>query len=316
QSYHTHFHEWNRRDVAEMRKQAEAWRDATTCKARETIFKKYGVRWSEFWRLPYWDPTWMLVIDSMHCILEGLVHYHCRYVLAIDKEAAKKPCKPSPAFLYEWVLYDRTVLPEPINDLSEDQEKDISGIHRILELPLAGDGSITLDTLRKRLLTKSWASLMFVCATVGYGDLVDHTAATDVTELATDKVDFVDRLIQWVCTTHVTFGALLTTLLHQRLKWEGGETNSPRPRPVDLNALAYIQRVIKETVTPSWINSVPSKYGEDSAGSIKADEWRTLSTVFLPLALVTLWGDNDGKEPDPSSYLLQVLDHTMALFQA
>ncbi|KAK0435700.1 uncharacterized protein EV420DRAFT_1623583 [Desarmillaria tabescens] len=73
-----------------MRKQTEAWRDATTCKARETIFKKYGVHWSEFWRLPYWDPTWMLVIDSMHCILEGLVHYHCHYVLAIDKDAAKK----------------------------------------------------------------------------------------------------------------------------------------------------------------------------------------------------------------------------------
>ncbi|KAK0496918.1 hypothetical protein EDD18DRAFT_1105233 [Armillaria luteobubalina] len=241
-------------------KQAEAWHDAMTCKAKEIIFKKYG----------------------------GLVHYHGCYIVAIDKEAAKKLCKLSPAFLYEWVPYNCTVLPEPINDLSKDQEKDISGIHHILELPLAGDGSITLDTLRKRLSTKSWASLMFVCATVSYRDLVNDTAAMDVVKLATDKIDFVDHLIQW------------------HLEWV----------PVDLNALAYIQHIIKETITPSWINSVPSKYGKDSAGSIKADKWRTLSTVYLPLALVMLWGDNDGQEPDPSSYLLQVLDHTMALFQA
>ncbi|KAK6988825.1 quinon protein alcohol dehydrogenase-like superfamily, partial [Favolaschia claudopus] len=37
----------------------------------------HGVRWSEMWRLPYWNPSRMLVIDAMHCILEGLVHYHC-----------------------------------------------------------------------------------------------------------------------------------------------------------------------------------------------------------------------------------------------
>jgi hypothetical protein len=31
----------------------------------------------------------MLVIDSMHCILEGLIHYHCHYVLELNLKQAK-----------------------------------------------------------------------------------------------------------------------------------------------------------------------------------------------------------------------------------
>lgn len=88
------------------------------------------------------------------------------------------------------------------------------------------------------------------------------------------------------------------------------------PAVSSLALVKYIQHTIKETVSPSWIHSVPRNYGEANAGSIKADEWRILSTVYLPIALVTLWGDNDGAPPAQDSYLLKVLDHTMALFQA
>ncbi|KAG6849161.1 hypothetical protein C0991_011950, partial [Blastosporella zonata] len=80
--------------------------------------------------------------------------------------------------------------------------------------------------------------------------------------------------------------------------------------------IQHIQSVIKLTVTPSWVNSVPSNYGQASAGSIKADEWRTLATIYLPIALVILWGDESGSPPPPDNYFLRVLDHTMALFQA
>lgn len=61
---------------------------------------------------------------------------------------------------------------------------------------------------------------------------------------------------------------------------------------------------------------MPSKYGESSAGSIKADEWRILSTIYIPIALVTLWGEKDGLPPPDGSHFLTLLDHTMALFQA
>jgi hypothetical protein len=84
-----------------------------------------------------------------------------------------------------------------------------------------------------------------------------------------------------------------------------------------MHTIRYIQRVIKDTVTPSWINSVPSNYGENAAGTIKADEWRVLSTIYLPIALVTLWGDDsvDGVVGKSNTHMRHVLDHTMALFQ-
>ncbi|PBK83344.1 hypothetical protein ARMGADRAFT_909613, partial [Armillaria gallica] len=85
---------------------------------------------------------------------------------------------------------------------------------------------------------------------------------------------------------------------------------------IDPNAITHIQSVIKNTSTPSWINSVPSNYGEASAGTIKANEWHILSTIYLPIALVTLWGDDNSQPLPDNSWYLPILDHTMALFQA
>ncbi|KAF9536438.1 hypothetical protein CPC08DRAFT_610246, partial [Agrocybe pediades] len=79
--YRTDFDSWTVRNVSVMRQKAEEWRDAGSVDCQTEIEQDYGIRWSELWRLPYWDPTRMLVVDGMHCILEGLVHYHCRYVL-------------------------------------------------------------------------------------------------------------------------------------------------------------------------------------------------------------------------------------------
>jgi hypothetical protein len=39
----------------------------STLADREKIFTKYGTRWSELWRLPYWDPSRQLVVDAMSC---------------------------------------------------------------------------------------------------------------------------------------------------------------------------------------------------------------------------------------------------------
>ncbi|THU95217.1 hypothetical protein K435DRAFT_601491, partial [Dendrothele bispora CBS 962.96] len=70
---------------------------------------------------------------------------------------------------------------------------------------------------------------------------------------------------------------------------------------------------------PSWINSIPKNYGEASAGTIKADKWCTLSTIYLPIVLVTLWGDDGCAPPNDDSdqgILFKALDHSMTLFQA
>lgn len=73
-------------------------------------------------------------------------------------------------------------------------------------------------------------------------------------------------------------------------------------------------------VRAAWVSSVPKNFGEKSAGSVKAEEWRWLSSLFLPVALIIRWGDADGSAPpeddSKAGRLLKILDHTMALFQA
>ncbi|KAJ7736323.1 hypothetical protein B0H16DRAFT_1326586, partial [Mycena metata] len=74
-----------------------------------------------------------------------------------------------------------------------------------------------------------------------------------------------------------------------------------------------IQDVIANTTTPAWVNHVPRNFGEAGAGSLKADEWRTTSTVYLPIALTILWAEKEGPN---ASHFRRLLAHSMALYQA
>ena len=81
--------------------------------------------------------------------------------------------------------------------------------------------------------------------------------------------------------------------------------------------LRHIRRVIKETTTPSWLGTVPYDFGDPKAGKMKADEWKTLCTVYLPLALVSKWGEGSlHSDVDQAVCCKQLLDHTMELVSA
>ncbi|KAJ4473379.1 hypothetical protein C8J55DRAFT_433894, partial [Lentinula edodes] len=60
--------------------------------------------------------------------------------------------------------------------------------------------------------------------------------------------------------------------------------------PVDSPAvLERVSQAIREVTVPSWI-SKPSEYiGLPRAGTPKADNWRRLFSIFLPLALLSMW---------------------------
>lgn len=78
-----------------------------------------------------------------------------------------------------------------------------------------------------------------------------------------------------------------------------------------------ITDVIRTTDTPSSIRSVPHNFGETKAGTLKADEWRTLTTLYLPIALVSLWGEGSTHRTSEIAVSRHaILDHTMALVSA
>jgi hypothetical protein len=66
------------RTLEEHRKHAENWRNAQTASDQANLFKKHGIRWSELLRLPYWDPTKHIVIDSMHGFYLRIFSRHIR----------------------------------------------------------------------------------------------------------------------------------------------------------------------------------------------------------------------------------------------
>ena len=72
-----------------------------------------------------------------------------------------------------------------------------------------------------------------------------------------------------------------------------------------------IRSVIKETMVPSWVNSVPCNYGDVSAGVLKADEWCNLGMIYFPIALISLWSESlPGSVPNTAGFCC-VLDHMM-----
>jgi hypothetical protein len=72
-------------------------------------------------------------------------------------------------------------------------------------------------------------------------------------------------------------------------------------------ALSAIKKVIRETSKPSWLNTVPLDFGDSRTGTLKADEWRAFATIYIPVALIPLWGENP--------MLAAALHNTMELVQ-
>jgi hypothetical protein len=91
-------------------------------------------------------------------------------------------------------------------------------------------------------------------------------------------------------------------------------SNQASFKMVTPEVMQHIRNVMDNTTTSSWINSVPYNFGEAAASPVQADEWHILSTIYLPLALVSLWGQGTTHSShDLGAHLQHVLDHTMAL---
>ncbi|OJT06781.1 hypothetical protein TRAPUB_2364, partial [Trametes pubescens] len=289
----TDYTNWKPRDPAEMRKQAEAWRDAASKSDREKLFHLHGVRWSELWRLPYWDPTRQLVVDSMHCIFEGLVPYHFRELLGLTAVNANAKDDLQPAFVHPFVAVDVEANSEldskDERKMSDKAIKDVRLIQRSLCLPIEGDVEAGLKKLHKDLGGRNLKALRFV----GTGLCIPQVKPKMI------RKDWADCLVEW------------------RRRKPVCSDQAPAEKLATPEVIARIQEVIQDAVTPSWLSSVPKNFGEARAGTLKADEWRILCTVYFPLALVSLWGSGAvyGANRD-AAFLLRVLNNTMMLVSA
>lgn len=304
----TDVHRWVLRDPEEMRAQAQAWRGAPSQSERDRLATKNGIRDSELWRLPYWNPVQQLVVDPMHCLYEGVVQHHCRNVLQLTTAAASAPDAIVDA--YQWNFQQPTAVPD--HGLSAKEVQQVVSIHRILVAPLfPQDNHAThLQLLVSKLVSKNLNALVFVC------NSLECLPKRNDSKLL--KADWATSLGKWVrCIRPRDFTWKLIFGILQRMQRPLQPIDPPPVRIATLKTMQRIREVIATTTTPSWINSVPSKFGDPSTGSLKADEWRTMITIYLPIALISLWGVDDPQVAASTTLRLRsVLQHTMFLVSA
>ena len=78
-----------------------------------------------------------------------------------------------------------------------------------------------------------------------------------------------------------------------------------------LATLTRIHEVIKETITPTWIVNPPADVGLPQAGTLKADHWRTLFAIHIPLALLSLWKEDSPIAAPNAKQMTSVLSTSM-----
>ena len=72
---------------------------------KKKIFEKYGVRWSELDRLPYWKRTVGSVVDIMHNLLLGTTFLHFLCLILFRLNVALRYYQRFLDFLLEeWLL--------------------------------------------------------------------------------------------------------------------------------------------------------------------------------------------------------------------
>ncbi|PIL30343.1 hypothetical protein GSI_07528 [Ganoderma sinense ZZ0214-1] len=288
------YEQWQPRDIEVLRKAAADWRDAPSVSDQEKIFAVHGVRWSPLWRLPYWDPSRQLLHGAA-------VH--------------SDPARP-PAFVWEFAMPDvfedadshgaqdtdevQEDIPDGMVDRdadaileqtwSEKELKDLRSIHGALTAELCDEGEpapgrgIRSPTALQSYLNKRLLRCLVYVQLDLQVDAVPSGNRTRVT-----KADIARSLVEW------------------RMKHPRKSTRQVT-KIITPSVFDKFHHVVKNTITPSWIGSVPYNFGEAAAGTPKADEWRTVFTIYLPITLLLLFG-----QPDSSPHLRAVLDHTMQL---
>ncbi|KAG2742833.1 hypothetical protein P692DRAFT_201870580 [Suillus brevipes Sb2] len=248
------FKNWTPRDRDKLRAYAEQWRDAATSAEREALFKAHGVRYSELWHLPYWDPSRQLVIDPMHCLLEGLVPHHTRNLLGLTSKSTASASTPL-AFSYDFGEV-------PSGTMTTKEMTQVSTIQALLlSQMIIPDEEACFNKLKDSLFHKNIGPLKYICNNLGC--VLQKTGRMF-------KIDYVKALLEW------RRGKPLTAPIEE-------------PQFGTAEVLGRIRDVIRDASVPTWLGSVPSDFGDASAGTLKADEWRSLITVYLPIALVSLW---------------------------
>lgn len=184
------------RDADTLRCQAVTWRDAKSRATRRNV-TEYGIRWSELWRLPYWDPTDQIAMDPSHCLLLGLARNHFETVFPSLKSVSEDDAQ-SRAFQYHFRQLPSRANHVSIGGMTYAMDngivQSVSNIHKTLLKPITTDDSVAeRANLSQNLVENRTVALLFVLDSLGL-------AAPATSNGTTGKQVYADALTSWVST--------------------------------------------------------------------------------------------------------------------
>ncbi|KAJ4484240.1 hypothetical protein C8J55DRAFT_376999, partial [Lentinula edodes] len=320
----TDFENWRPADIAFLKKGTQEWLTAPTIAQRKQIENFYGTRSSELWRLPYWKPTLQLLIEPMHTLFLILEQRFARHALGLDNpepdgialdepeqgNLKRKKAKSSKKKLAYISFYHEFTPPPHPSDLTPlgmgtetgrtsdalrelfDEPEAVYDLYQSLSSP-APVKEAEKQKFLKKLSSYRWIVLAFVC--------------NNLVEFPTPKHGDLD------CLPVGKFGK--SDLVQHLVEWR---MNKPLERlvPVKIDSTYVLQRLqqaVREVITPSWVTRPPEEVGLKRAGTLKADHWRTLFSIHLPLALISIWDEDSPSAADNASKMAPVLQTSMHL---
>ncbi|KAJ3779026.1 hypothetical protein FB446DRAFT_630821, partial [Lentinula raphanica] len=277
--------QWVRADDNYLREGAQKWHNAECSEDRKFIEDCFGTRTSELWRLPYWQPSRQVVSEPMHTAYLNVVQRYCREVLGLDNPNDRRKVDKTPKYTRSC----RALTPEErqrqLTELSKSMNQRsayrVGDIHRFLSQPL-DDDRLSQGHLRSSLDDASIDALMYVCVDLGRLPVGNFSK---------------------------------THLIHELITWRLAMPRTPlQPIKIDSSGLLRrLQQAVKEVITPAWISKPPADVGTSAAGTLKADHWRRLIEIYLPLAMLSLWIEESPSAARNASLMLPALETSMHL---
>ncbi|KAA1479836.1 hypothetical protein DENSPDRAFT_789601 [Dentipellis sp. KUC8613] len=321
---------WEPRDPDHDKKCAEKWRDASSRSEQAALFKLHGIRWSPLYRLPYWNPSRYVDIDTMHALDLGLIQTHCREAWGINMQTAggdgtalrkeKVPPRPSHHVIVACIELIRENADNLYNVLSSDRFKVPVLWH------ICNDNNLRRAGAKKQLARTivEWvnmdvdeSSLEGSVASKETAGTNDNLADLSVrSESENDKIRRGAKMLATGSAQKTGLGKIenldllhFITLIYSTVLQYDERIPPPEDAPPTEDAppadttesthvlgkeiMEAIHSDMQHTVLPSWVNKPPADWGTTKRSKLSANHWRVIATVHLPITLVRLWGHKD-----------------------
>ncbi|KAF7342502.1 hypothetical protein MVEN_01840000 [Mycena venus] len=289
---------WVARTWEEHSQRVADWRSCKSKAERDQQYDAHHVRFSELLRLPYWDPTKFITIDTMHAFYLGLFHRHVRTIWGmdvsiddgLDKSSQRSNYVPTAQDI-QAVHIELQVNPEA-KQMEQKRTLFLSLREHFNNFPL----TVPIDPVSEPLAADPMPDTIPAPSPSTTSLRNRHQSGTTTPTpsfLSGDEkrkdLGLVDRDTGRLVPKSVAPGM-------------NALPKVPKRRTTVLLGPKILQEVrsdMERRSMPSNVGRAPTHPGEAAWGKFTADQWKTFCIYHLPFTLSRLWGPyKDSKDAE------------------